>query len=142
AYRHWAHAHRTEFALVYGSPVPGSHAPEQATRSLGQRAGGGLERIALAAAELDLIDDDEMRRLDDELDPVARRELAAVAAGRGLTSPHAAGELVARLGCWTAMQGLVGMELFGHLPPLGPAAAEALFRQQSAAIVRTLLRST
>ncbi|MGL5928596.1 MAG: TetR/AcrR family transcriptional regulator, partial [Dermatophilaceae bacterium] len=141
-YRTWARAHLTEFALVYGSPVPGYHAPEETTRRLGQSAGDGLNRIASAAAELGLIDSDEMQRRDAELTASARRELAEVAAARGLVGPYAAGELVARLGCWTSLQGLVGMELFGHLPPLGPDAADALFRQQSAAIVRTLVRST
>jgi AcrR family transcriptional regulator len=40
AYRAWALAHRADFALIFGTPLPGYQAPEQATARAAGRATG------------------------------------------------------------------------------------------------------
>jgi AcrR family transcriptional regulator len=49
AYRRWALDHRSDFALIFGTPVPGYHAPDETTASAAGRA-TGLALAAYAAA--------------------------------------------------------------------------------------------
>lgn len=108
AARAWALAHPHEYALVYGSPVPGYVAP-QATIGPAGRVGLRLSRIvteALAAGALD-----------------PSRELtgadAALVPGVGETIGLAAGDAGSSLGtravqAWASVFGLINFELFGH----------------------------
>ena len=109
ALRGWALAHPHEYALVYGSPVPGYRAPEQtigpASRVaavLGRiisdaRAAGALDPPALGAAPPGSFGPDAGRLRESVLpgvpDDVAARALAA----------------------WASVFGMVSFELFGQL---------------------------
>jgi AcrR family transcriptional regulator len=108
AVRHWALAHPHEYALVYGSPVPGYQAPEQTIEPasrvaavLGKiisdaQAGGALDPPALGAPVPDAFASDAARL----------RESVLVAV------PDA---IVARaLATWASVFGLVSFELFGQ----------------------------
>lgn len=50
ALRAWAVAHPSEYALLYGSPVPGYHAPRESTVRAGTRPILGLAAVAADAA--------------------------------------------------------------------------------------------
>jgi AcrR family transcriptional regulator len=108
AVRHWALAHPHEYALVYGSPVPGYQAPEQTIEPasrvaavLGKivsdaQASGALDPPALGAPVPDAFASDAARL----------RESVLVAV------PDA---IVARaLATWASVFGLVSFELFGQ----------------------------
>jgi len=105
AVRTWAKAHPHEYALVYGSPVPGYAAPE-ATTGPASRVGVVLCRIVaegLAAGTVDPGTDGA----DAALEPDLPAQLGLLA-GPGSS-------LAARaLQVWTSLFGLVGFELFGH----------------------------
>ncbi|MFF2213536.1 TetR/AcrR family transcriptional regulator [Streptomyces antibioticus] len=104
AVRGWALAHPHEYALIYGSPVPGYHAPETTIPAAARvgllligiirdaHQGPGLAELPLPA----------------ELRVEAERIAADLAPD---LPPAAAAALVA---AWAELYGLVGFELFGQ----------------------------
>jgi AcrR family transcriptional regulator len=107
AVRRWALAHPHEYALIFGSPVPGYRAPQDtitpATRVpalligiLHDLAGSGPLAPAVTRP----------------LDPATRRAIGPVRASVPEQVPD---ELLVRgLIAWTHLLGAVSMELFGH----------------------------
>jgi AcrR family transcriptional regulator len=110
AVRTWALKHPHEYALIYGSPIPGYRAPRD-TVGPAARIPNALLGIVrdcwqagrLAAAGTDL-----------EMPPATARQiegLAELTAFEELPRPT----LVAVLIAWTHLFGMVSFELFGHL---------------------------
>jgi AcrR family transcriptional regulator len=108
AIRWWAVEHPHDYALIYGSPVPGYSAPTETVNP--------AARVALAALNI-------------FTDGVAAGEVATTGSGRVPRSVKGAfgrlrveagdalsDELLTRvLLAWTAMFGTISFELFGHL---------------------------
>jgi AcrR family transcriptional regulator len=130
AFRAWGLGHPTEFALIFGSPIPGYVAPDT-TRPAGTRytnllAGLLVEAYAAGALDPAGIDLRVPDRLGRQLKDLQRRG----------GFPGAPVPVVAfGLSAWTRVHGLVTLEVFGHLAPaVGDGAA--LFEQELDAIVR------
>ncbi|MGW0876250.1 TetR/AcrR family transcriptional regulator [Streptomyces sp. NPDC002740] len=104
AVRGWALAHPQEYALIYGSPVPGYSAP-LTTVPAAARVGLLLIGIVRDAHEAHAL---EVPLLTDELVPEAVRLAADLAPD---LPPGAVAALVA---AWAQLYGLVGFELFGQ----------------------------
>lgn len=104
AVRRWALAHPHEYALIYGSPVPGYSAPE-ATVPPASRVGILLIGIVREAYERRGV---ARTPLPAELEPEARRMAA------DLTPDLPAEVVVALVAAWAQLYGLVGFELFGQ----------------------------
>ncbi|MFJ7265111.1 TetR/AcrR family transcriptional regulator [Streptomyces sp. NPDC099050] len=102
--RAWALEHPHEYALIYGSPVPGYTAPID-TVGPASRVGNTLIGIVRAAYEGRGI---ALPPLSAELRPEAARMAADFAEG---LPPEAAAALVA---AWAQLVGLVSFELFGQ----------------------------
>jgi AcrR family transcriptional regulator len=108
AVRDWAIAVPHEYALIYGSPVPGYKAPQDtvpaATRSvtvLGRILQRGAERGAFAGAPE-----------TDALPPAVAHTVALISAN---ICPDVPPPVLARgLGAWTQLFGTVSFELFGQ----------------------------
>ena len=108
AVRDWAVAHPHEYALVYGSPVPGYAAPDTTIRA--------ASRVPLAL--LGLTHDAELagRRLGAPALPVPAAEVEALEGIRSLTDFTISDErLVRSLVAWATLFGHVSLELFGHM---------------------------
>ena len=109
AVRRWARAHPHEYALIYGSPVPGYRAPH-ATVAPAVRvplAIVGLLREAWAAGELPEPVDPV------PLPPMLAEQLRELADGIAPDLPH---HVLARLLItWTQLFGMISFELFGQL---------------------------
>ncbi|MGW1216137.1 TetR/AcrR family transcriptional regulator [Streptomyces sp. NPDC002499] len=104
AVRRWALAHPHEYALIYGSPVPGYVAPDT-TVPPASRVGLvliGIVRDAIRGPGV------TMPPLSAELRPEAERLTADIAPD---LPPAVATALVA---AWAQMFGLIGFELFGQ----------------------------
>jgi AcrR family transcriptional regulator len=108
AVRDWAHANPHEYALLYGSPVPGYAAPE-ATVPAAARVPMVLLRLTHDAEE-------EGRPLGAPALPVSSPEVEALAGIRALTDFRISDQrLVRSLLAWATLFGHVSLELFGHM---------------------------
>ncbi|MFD1662785.1 TetR/AcrR family transcriptional regulator [Streptomyces caeni] len=121
AVRAWALAHPHEYALIYGSPVPGYSAPETTIPA--------ASRVGLLL--IGIVRDAHRRRgvartpLPAELQPEARRMAADLA-------PDLPPEVVTALvASWAQLYGLVGFELFGQFNRV-VEDREAFFRHAAA----------
>jgi AcrR family transcriptional regulator len=119
AIRRWARAHPHEYALVYGSPVPGYAAPPDTI------APAARVSLALAGVVVDAHHEARLRRPPGppiEIPPALAADLAAVAGEFGADLDD---EVTARLiAAWTQLFGLVGFELFGQTHGLITAHTE------------------
>jgi AcrR family transcriptional regulator len=108
AVRTWAVEHPHEYALLYGSPVPGYAAPQD---TIGPASRATLALVGIVADsqhEGSL----EPPRLDVRVPAALHRDLQAVREATGATLPDDV--LVALLAAWTQLFGLVSFELFGQ----------------------------
>jgi len=109
AVRGWALAHPNEYALIYGSPVPGYVAPAD-TVPPASRVTTLLLTIIADAAAMGRIPDADLR--DAKAPPLA----AALAPIRSYLPPGIPAALVQRaLMVWTNLFGVLSFELFGQL---------------------------
>ena len=108
AVRGWALAHPHEYALVYGSPVPGYAAP-RTTVGPASRVGEVLCRIVADGVAAGTVDTErDGTGADLALHP-------GIAARMGLPDLSPSTSLAARaIFAWTALFGMIGFELFGH----------------------------
>ncbi|MCX3062220.1 TetR/AcrR family transcriptional regulator [Streptomyces beihaiensis] len=104
AVRQWGLTHPHEYALIYGSPVPGYTAPTTTIRSAA-RVGLLLIAIVREACESGRV---TLPPLADEARPEAERIAADLAPE---LPPEVAAALVA---AWAQLYGLLGFELFGQ----------------------------
>jgi AcrR family transcriptional regulator len=118
AFRHWARDHRREFALLFGSPIPGidvrqdpdaedadGNPAHQAAERFGQLFGELVARIFLA--------EPFPIPADDEIDPALREELRIWCREFPVDMPLGAAQVF--MSCWIRLYGMVAMEVFGHL---------------------------
>ncbi|HEX4700669.1 MAG TPA: TetR/AcrR family transcriptional regulator [Pseudonocardiaceae bacterium] len=116
AARHWALAHPHEYALIYGSPIPGYKAPEDTVAQ--------AIRVPLAIVEV-LRESWAAGTLvvpDDDLRPILAEQTAALAE---LIAPELPGPVLARaLVAWSQLYGMISFELFGQFVGSVDPAAE------------------
>ena len=106
AVRDWALANPHEYALIYGSPVPGYAAPTD-TVAVATRAVTVLGGILEDAARAGLL------RHDDLLPPDVAGEIERV--GETIAPSVPLGALGRALGSWIQLFGFVSFEIFGQL---------------------------
>jgi AcrR family transcriptional regulator len=126
AVRDWAVAHPHEYALIYGSPVPGYQAPIQTVAPAARAAAviGGVLHDAWATGELTAgtrPGEPPAPRSETLPEPLAGQAgLVAAAIAPGVPAAVMARGLVA----WTQLFGMISFELFGQfVGSLEPAAA-------------------
>ena len=110
AVRNWALAHPHEYALIYGSPVPGYQAPQATVAPAARvaRVAGGLVADAWREARVAGGGAAPLTPLPPEL-----AEQAAVVADA--IAPGVPGAVIARLLiAWTQLFGMISFELFGQ----------------------------
>jgi len=106
AVREWALADPHQWALIYGSPVPGYQAPRD-TVGPATRGTFVLGGILSDGVELGLLD-----ASDETLPETVRQDLSAL---RELAFPNVPEPLLARgMGAWVLIFGAVSFELFGQ----------------------------
>jgi AcrR family transcriptional regulator len=127
AVREWALAHPHEYALIYGSPVPGYTAP-QATIGPASRVGLVLIAVVADAYRTDGL---ALPPLADDLRAEADRMVAEFAPG---LPPQAATPLIA---AWSQLFGLISFEVFGQFHRV-VEDREAFFREAVTELARTV----
>ncbi|MFI0822597.1 TetR/AcrR family transcriptional regulator [Streptomyces sp. NPDC021098] len=129
AARGWALAHPHEYALIYGSPVPGYSAP-QTTVAPASRVALALIAVirdAHAAGALRVPEGTE------ELPEEVRADVAPLADALGTELP--APVLAALVAAWAQLFGLISFELFGQFQKV-VEAREEFFAHTAAALGR------
>jgi AcrR family transcriptional regulator len=123
AIRDWALAHRHEYALLYGSPVPGYAAPQD-TVVPGTRVSLALVKIVADAKESGRLVDGATQAVP----RVLQRDLRELAATVGVSLSTET--LYETLLAWTQLFGLLSFEVFGQM--VGIVADHAAFFRQTA----------
>src|SRR5262249_26163549 len=108
AVRDWALANPHEYALIYGSPVPGYAAPQD-TVGPATRPTTLLGALLAEGHRADRLADQPVSPISDSL----RWEIEAVAAAIGADVPVSV--LARGMVAWTELFGAVSFELFGRL---------------------------
>lgn len=113
AYREWALARVADFALIFGTPIPGYEAPRELTvpaaaRSFQVFAGVIADAIRAGA----LVPPPEYQRFP----PAVHEALAVMRQTEGYEVPLEALYLTAS--GWAQIHGLITLELFGHIEPV------------------------
>jgi len=124
AMRTWAVSHPQEYALIFGSPVPGYAAPQD-TIVPATRVPAVLITI--------IVDLTNAGRAPMEL-PVDSAVRSALAPVLGFVGSQVSADLILRgLAAWAALLGTISLELFGHLHNVvasGARARKAYFDEQ------------
>ena len=108
AIRGWALANPHDYALVYGSPVPGYRAPDDTVTPAG-RVSLALLKVVGAGVKSGTIDTTATASVP----RAVHRDLARL---RELAAPDIPDEVLARaMLVWTGMFGHISYELFGHM---------------------------
>jgi len=113
AFRGWALAHRPEFGLLFGSPLPAVEALREADADIVAECAGkfSLEFLTLF---FELWSRHPFPvPADDEIDPGLLAQLIRYRDGIGADLP--AGAVLTFLRCWVRLYGMVSLEVFGHL---------------------------
>ncbi|MGW0963459.1 TetR/AcrR family transcriptional regulator [Streptomyces gelaticus] len=127
AVRDWALAHPHEYALLYGSPVPGYTAP-QATVGPASRVGFALIAVVTDACRTDGL---ALPPLAGDLRAEAERMASELATG---LPPEAVAPLIA---AWSQLFGLISFEVFGQFNRV-VEAREIFFREAVTELARTV----
>lgn len=104
--REWAVAHPHEYALLYGTPVPGYAAPVDTV------APGTRVSLALVQVVVDAHADGPLRPVEAAMSRSSERDMKALLAQIGADMPVAA--MFRTILAWTQLFGLLGFELFGQ----------------------------
>ena len=108
ALRLWALEHPHLWGLIFGTPVPGYHAPEDTVEPYA-RVAEALVRPLVAAKEAGRL------RSEDRARPVSDELRAAVApVSEGLLPGMPVEKVVLALAAWTTIVGTISLEVFGH----------------------------
>lgn len=122
AVREWAVREPARYALLFGSPVPGYHAPAERTTGPGTRVIARLVAILEAAHRAGAVTVPATA-----LDPGLVDDLKRIRVQMGLTAPD---ELLARgVTVWASLFGAVNFEVFGQYGADTFADPAALFEQ-------------
>jgi AcrR family transcriptional regulator len=124
AVRAWALANPNEWALIYGSPVPGYAAPAD-TIGPASRVSNLLVQILADAAKRGIVPPDPLGR---DLDSAAMSALSPVIAVLPATVTTVA--IQGGLMVWSALLGTISLELFGQFRNVisdDPAGRDAFF---------------
>ena len=110
AFRSWALAHRPEFGLLFGTPLPGI---EQLHDEVVDKGADKFSGEFLTLFYELWTKHPFPVPADDEIEPGLAAQLARYRDGLGVDLP--VGAILIFLRCWVRLYGMVSLEVFGHL---------------------------
>ncbi|WP_026918331.1 TetR/AcrR family transcriptional regulator [Gordonia shandongensis] len=113
ALRAWARSNAGEYALIYGSPVPGYHAPGDVTRRSGTRP---LALLASLAVRVDAVP--EVPGTSGSTQRAAAAALAPAAADPAVPRGADPASIARTIAVWNLLLGSIASELFEQLGPV------------------------
>lgn len=136
AFHAWAIAHPEDYKLIYGTPIPGYHAPRERTV---EPAGRVQMALGMVLTEALLADKATIPAAYTNLPPDVQGVLDALLSDLPPGVP-AAGVALSII-IWSTWHGLVWGEIAGHVPP-GLAGTGELFQLEAQAMVDRLKLGT
>lgn len=117
-YRRWALTHRAQWALIFSTSLPSYNGTPETTAAA-FRSFGVLQRLTADAVAADVLD---IERIEAVLGPELHANLAQWSVISGQDVP--VGALAGSIWCYCLLNGVISLDLNGHLPPpmLGNAA--------------------
>ncbi len=132
AYRAWAVAHPERFQLIFGTPIPGYHAPLEQVMPAAARSLSALVSVVEALRLGGRL------RLSEAL-PVAAEKQAAFETWKLYGGQVDIRSFSIAIRIWIRVHGVVSLEISGNLPPYGPSA-EDIYRSELETIVRQFVQ--
>lgn len=144
AIRDWAVGHTHEYALIYGSPVPGYAAPPETSEPAQRLTLAFLTVLADAAAEDELgqVDFAAPSATSESFAIIRSLASAAVTARPDASAQLTDGRLRAGVGLWTQLFGHLSFEMFGQFQNVVSDPDEFFNVQMSGAAERLVARSS
>jgi AcrR family transcriptional regulator len=122
AYRQWAVSHAQHYLLIFGTPIPNYHAPDELTLPAATRAlvplSGAIQALFLAG-----------RLRFDKIAPLAPRLESMLKAWQETAGNVHPEVLYLALVIWSRVHGLVMLEIGNHIPPMIQDPAEVFQRE-------------
>ena len=109
-FRRWSFSHQREFALIFGSPLPGV---DDGRGDFADECGRRFASVFFALFYELWQHSPFPVRAPEEIDPGLRAQLERFRSVIGADLPL--GALLTFLRCWTKLYGAVSMEVFGHI---------------------------
>jgi AcrR family transcriptional regulator len=110
AFRGWALAHKAEFALIFGSPLPGvDRVPDDVIDSCGRKFGETFFALFFELWQRSPFP----VPAPEEIEPGLRQQLERYQAASETDLP--VGAVLVYLRCWVRLYGIVALEVFGHM---------------------------
>lgn len=126
AYRRWASAEPTRFALILGLPVPGYAAPEEGpTTEAARRAMAQLKSLFYDAADQGLLGEPLFDVNSEPLSLFVGWRDDPLKSGGGPDLPASTFQAIVH--CWASLHGFTSLEAYGHLDWLPEDVRDALF---------------
>jgi AcrR family transcriptional regulator len=122
AYRDWAVTYPQRYQLIFGTPIPNYHAPDDVTLPAAARALTPLIGVMQAAYEADTLQVERLSKLTAKL----KSMLSAWKKFEGGSDIEA---LYMALIVWSRVHGLVMLEIGGHIPSFFDDPAELFNRE-------------
>ena len=122
AYREWALAYPQRYLLIFGTPLPGYHAPEEITQPVAARSLRPLIGVLDAAWK----DGSLKEKLPPELSDKLREQIKGWASLQPVEDEYV---LYLALVIWSRVHGLVMIEISNQYPPTIENTAEIFKRE-------------
>jgi AcrR family transcriptional regulator len=132
AYRAWALANPADFLLIFGTPIPGYHAPPEPTNAAVRRAFRVFLRILQAAYAAGAL-----RPPPEHEQQAARQSLERHTVDADTEISIAPVVNYTGMACWARMHGLVILEVTQHLQP-GIADTAAFYHAEMIATLKSI----
>ena len=131
AYRNWALTYPQRYQLIFGTPIPNYHAPDDATLPAASRALNPLIGVLQAARQADVLRVERLAKLTTKL----KSMLTAWKKSAGDADIEA---LYLALVVWSRVHGLVMLEIGNHIPPFIEDPAEVFKREINTILIQYL----
>ena len=132
AYRRWALEHPQRYQLIFGTPIPGYHAPLPEVQPFAARSLSVLAGVV-----------EDLRRAGQLNAPAFPEVSEAYKASFEVWKTYGGDMEVLSLSVavliWARVHGIVSLEIAGNLPPYGPDG-DSLYRYELQAIVRQFIQ--
>lgn len=128
-FRTWALENKADFSLIFGTPIPGYHAPAELTLPAARKGA-----ILLAQALQAVYDTGTRPEIPVERELADRLRDWQAAMGENISPAVAYLSLVG----WATLQGMLMLEIYGHLQFILPDHSATLYRNEVIAMLRRL----